>query len=81
MFTLIFIIGLFIILWPVIGGAITSLFNGVVLVVSGPFYWIMRLIKSPKNCKEDDRLSKIASAISMCLVLTSIFTTIIIALI
>lgn len=49
MFVLIFIIGLIIILWPVIGGAIASLFNGLVMVVSSPFYWIMRLIKSPKN--------------------------------
>ena len=64
MFTLIFLIGLIVILWPVIGGAIASLFNGIVIVVSSPFYWILRLIKRPKNSEEDDKISKIASSIA-----------------
>ena len=81
MFVLIFIIGLIIILWPVIGGAIASLFNGLVMVVSGPFYWIMRLIKSPKNAEEDDRISHEAASIAMCIVITAIFAMLIIVLI
>ena len=81
MFALIFIIGLIIILWPVIGGAIASLFNGLVMVVSSPFYWIMRLIKSPKNAEEDDRISHEAASTAMCIVITAIFAMLIIALI
>ena len=81
MFALIFIIGLIIILWPVIGGAIASLFNGLVMVVSSPLYWIMRLIKSPKNAEEDDRISHEAASIAMCIVITAIFAMLIIALI
>lgn len=78
MFTLIFIIGLIIILWPVIGGAIASLFNGLVIVVSSPFYWIMRHIKSPKNKEEDDRISKTAATIAICTIIAAIFVTLII---
>ena len=78
MFTLIFIIGLLVILWPVIGGAIASLFNYIVIVASSPFYWILRLIKRPKNSEEDDKISKIASSIAMCIVITAIFTTLLI---
>ena len=81
MFVLIFIIGLIIILWPVIGGAIASLFNGLVMVVSSPFYWIMRLIQSPKNAEEDDRISHEAASIAMCIVITAIFAMLIIVLI
>lgn len=75
---MIFIIGLIVILWPVIGGAIASLFNGIVIGVSCPFYWSMRLIKRPKNAEEDDRISKIASSIAMCIVITAIFSTLLI---
>lgn len=78
---MIFIIGLIVILWPVIGGAIASLFNGIVIGVSCPFYWIMRLIKSPKNAEEDDRTSHTAALIAMCIVITSTFAMLIIALI
>ena len=78
MFALIFIIGLIIILWPVTGGAIASLFNGLVMVVSSPFYWIMRITKRPESREEDDRISKTASVIATCLVLTAIFAAIII---
>ena len=81
MFAMIFIIGLIVILWPVIGGAIASLFNGLVMVVSSTFYWIMRLIKSPKNAEEDDRISHEAASIAMCIVITAIFAMLIIALI
>ena len=81
MFAMIFIIGLIVILWPVIGGAIASLFNGLVMVVSSTFYWIMRLIKSPKNAEEDDRASHTAALIAMCIVITSTFAMLIIALI
>lgn len=78
MFAMIFIIGLIVILWPVIGGAIASLFNGIVIGVSCPFYWIMRLIKSPKNAEEGDRISNAASSIAMLIVLTAIFVMLII---
>lgn len=78
MFTLIFIIGLLVILWPVIGGAIASLFNGIVIIVSSPLYWIMRLVKRPKNSEEDDKISKSASAIAMCIVIAAIFATLLI---
>ena len=78
MFVLIFIIGLIIILWPVIGGVITSFFNGVVLVVSSPFYWILRITKRPESREEDDKISKTASVIASSLVLTAIFAVIII---
>ena len=78
MFALIFIIGLIIILWPVTGGAIASLFNGLVMVASSPFYWIMRITKRPESREEDDRISKAASVIATCLVLTAIFAAIII---
>lgn len=78
MFDLIFIIGLIIILWPVIGGAIASLFNGVVMVVSFLFYWILRITKRPESREEDDRISKTAAVIATSLVLTAIFAVIII---
>ena len=78
MFDLIFIIGLIIILWPVIGWAIASLFNGVVMVVSFLFYWILRITKRPESREEDDRISKTAAVIATSLVLTAIFAVIII---
>ena len=78
MFDLIFIIGLIIILWPVIGGAIASLFNGVVMVVSFLFYWILRITKRPESREEDDRISKTAAVIATSLALTAIFAVIII---
>ena len=81
MFTLIFIIGFIIILWPVISGAIASLFNGVVMVVSFLFYWILRLIKSPKDAVEADRISHTAASIAMCIVITAIFAMLILVLI
>ena len=75
---MIFIIGLIVILWPVIGGAIASLFNGIVIGVSCPSYWIMRFIKSPKDAEEGDRISNAASSIAMLIVLTAIFVMLII---
>ena len=78
MFTLIFIIGLLVILWPVIGGAIASLFNCIVIIVSSPLYWTMRLVKRPKNSEEDDKISKSASSIAMCIVIAAIFATLLI---
>ena len=78
MFDLIFIIGLIIILWPVIGWAIASLFNDVVMVVSFLFYWILRITKRPESREEDDRISKTAAVIATSLVLTAIFAVIII---
>lgn len=75
------IIGLIIILWPIIGGAVASLFNGIVIVISSPFYWIMKLIKSPKNAEEDDRIAKTATATAMGIVITAIFITMIIVFI
>ena len=80
MFALIFIIGLIIILWPVIGGAIASLFNVLVVVVSSPFYWIMRRIKGPRNTEEDDRISKTAASIAICTVIAAIFVMIMVFL-
>ena len=78
MFALIFIIGLIIILWPVIGGALASLFNGIVVIVSSPCYWIMRLIKCPRNKEEDDRITKNATETAMGIVITAIFVILII---
>lgn len=78
MLILVFIIGLVFILWPVIGGFITFLFNGIILVISLPFYWGMKIIMRPQDKTEDDKLSKISTIIgfivSICLIFTLIIT-------
>ena len=65
MFTLIFIIGLIAILWPVIGGAVSSIISFLAMVVSLPFFWAIRIVKSPKDKSEDERITKVSSAIGL----------------
>lgn len=72
------IIGLGIILWPLISGAIASLFNGIVYIASGFIYWIIRFIKHPKNREENDKIISIATAIAFITVIAAIFIVIII---
>jgi hypothetical protein len=65
MFVLIFIIGLIIILWPVIGGAVSAIFSFLATIASLPFYWSIRIVKSPKDEAEDVRITKVSSAIGL----------------
>ena len=68
MFTLIFIIGLFIILWPVIGGTTSTIFSFLAMVASFPFYWAIRIVKNPKDEAEDERITKVSSAIGLTII-------------
>lgn len=61
----IFIVGLAIILWPVVGGGISALFNRTVIIISLPIYWIMRIFKRPKDEKEELRMTKVSGAAAM----------------
>ena len=68
MFTLIFIAGLIIILWPVIGGATSTIFSFLAMVASFPFYWAIRIVKNPKDEAEDERITKVSSAIGLTII-------------
>ena len=78
MFVFLCILGFGIILWPVIGGAIAYIFNGVVLIISSPFYWIMRIFKRPKNEEEDKRMSSISVTLAFISVIVTTLTLMII---
>lgn len=78
MFTLIFIIVLVVILWPLIGSGIASLFNGVVMIISCPIYWALRVFKRPKDKSEDDKLTKWSVAMAMFIIVAAFFTYMII---
>lgn len=78
MFVFLCILGFGIILWPVISGALVSLFNGVVLIISSPFYWIMRIIRRPKNEEEDKRISSISVTLAFISVIVTTLTLMII---
>lgn len=73
MLAIIGIIVLIIISWPFIGGVISSLFNGIVIAVSLPFYWIMWIIKKPKDEKEEARLTNISASIAMIITVATLF--------
>ena len=68
MFTLIFIAGPIIILWPVIGGATSTIFSFRAMVASFPFYWAIRIVKNPKDEAEDERITKVSSAIGLTII-------------
>ena len=78
MFVFLCIFGFGIILWPVISGALVSLFNCVVLIISSPFYWIMRIIRRPKNEEEDKRISSISVTLAFVSVTVTTLTIMII---
>ena len=78
MFVFLCILGFGIILWPVISGAIAYIFNGVVLIISSPFYWIMRIFKRPKNEEEDKRMSSISVTLAFISVIVTTLTLMII---
>ena len=69
MMVFIFIVGLAIILWPVLGGTIAALFNGAAIIISLPIYWTMRIIKRPKDEKEELMMTKASGAASMFTIL------------
>ena len=69
MMVFIFIVGLAIILWPVLGGTIAALFNGAVIIISLPIYWTMRIIKRPKDEKEELMMTKVSGAAAMFTIL------------
>lgn len=69
MMVFIFIAGLVIILWPVVGGTISALFNGAAIIISLPVYWIMRIIKRPKDEKEELMMTKASGAAAMFTIL------------
>ena len=73
MLTYIFILGLLIISWPFLGGFIGTFFSWIVLGLSLPFYWFMRLFKHSGTPAEDEKLSKISSGISMVIVVAALF--------
>lgn len=68
------ITGLIIILWPVLGAGIASLFNGIIVLISLPIYWIARIVKRPHNEEEDNKLIRVTSAIALCMVIICFFT-------
>ena len=78
MFVFLCILGFGIILWPVISGAIAYIFNGVVLIISSPIYWIMRIIRRPKKEEEDKRMSSISVTLAFISVIVGTLTLIII---
>ena len=78
MFTFIFIIGIVIILWPLIGGALTWLFNVIAYILSGLFYWIMRLIKRPITTEDNDKNISIAVTLAFITIIAALFTILII---
>ena len=73
MMVFIFIAGLAIILWPVLGGTIAALFNGAVIIISLPIYWTMRIIKCPKDEKEELMMTKVSGAAAMFTILLLLF--------
>ena len=74
MFLILGITGLAIILWPVLSTAAASLFNGIIVLISLPIYWIARLVKRPHDEMEDNKLTRATSAIAMCMVIICFFT-------
>ena len=79
--TYIFIIGLVIILWPLIGGLIGTIFTLTVMAVSLPLYWLMRIVKHPKSSAEDRKLTQISSGISMVITVIALLALLIYSLI
>ena len=78
MFVFLCILGFGIILWPVISGALAYIINGVVLIISSPIYWIMRIFWSPKNEEEDKRMSSISVTLAFISVIVATFALMII---
>ena len=69
MMVFIFIAGLVIILWPVVGGTISALFNGAAIIISLPVYWTMRIFKRPKDEKKELMMTKVSGATAMFTIL------------
>ena len=77
MLTFFLIAGLLIILWPFIGGIVASIFRWIIIGVSLPFYWLMRIFKHPESPEAEEKLTKISSAISMVIVVSALFALLI----